>query len=581
MKQLLNDLVQKTIETLFPDHILPSFQIEKAKDPEHGDYACNIALIAAKILNMPPREIAQKIVDRLPQTPEISRTTIAGPGFINFTLTHAARFGVIKTVLEEKETFGKGHQTHKNKILLEFISSNPTGPLHVGHGRSAAYGASLASLMKAAGYDIHCEYYVNDAGRQMEILAASLWLRYLELGGQHFPFPANAYQGDYVKLIAEALKKQFGSQYEQSASNIFQGLPPDEAEGGDKETYIDAVIEKSRTLLGAESFQAIQSFATEAILNDMKNDLAEFGVHFDSWFSEKSLFDSGALEKSIIDLKKSGYTQEKEGALWFNASHFGDEKDRVVIRANGKPTYFASDVAYHWNKYQRGYNTLINIFGADHHGYIPRLKAVVSAFGKDPETLEVLIVQFAILYRGKERVSMSTRSGSFITLRQLREEVGNDAARFFYVMRKADQHMDFDLELAKSESSENPVYYIQYAHARICSIFKQMKEKQQTFEPNIGLEALGTLAEEAELNLTKMLSYYPELITSAARSREPHQLAHYLRDLAHGFHTYYNAHTFLVEDQKLRNARLCLIMAVKQVIKNGLTILGVSTPEQM
>lgn len=586
MKKALHDLVQKSAQHLYPNQDLPSFQIENTKDAKHGDYACNLALVSAKTLSTSPRSIAENLVrflsENLITTPWIEKMEIAGPGFINFKLSHTARYSIINDILTQKENFGKSNIGNHQKILLEFISSNPTGPLHVGHGRSAAFGSALATLLRTAGFDVDCEYYINDAGRQMEILAASVWLRYSELIDPSitFPFPNNAYQGDYVNDIAKKLQSTEANIVAIQA-DFFTDLPPDEKDGGDKEVYIDAVITKAQNLLGKKIFDFIQVFATQAILEDMKADLAEFGVQYESWFSEKSLFENGALEKSIADLKKSGYTEEREGALWFNSTHFGDDKDRVVIRANGKPTYFASDIAYHWNKYIRGYEKLINIFGSDHDGYIARLKAVVQALGKNPDALEIQTVQFAILYRGKERVPMSTRAGSFITLRQLREEVGNDATRFFYIQRKSDQHMDFDLELAKSQSNENPVYYIQYAHARICSIFKQLAEKKLSFDQEKGLGALDKLCLEEERQLVKTLAMFSDLVETAAIAREPHQIAHFLRELANYFHTYYNACTFLVDDESLRNARLCLIMATKQVLKNGLAILGVTTPEHM
>lgn len=594
MKKALYTLVKNAAEVLYAALELPEFQIDNTKDPKHGDYACNFALMAAKKIGKAPREIAENLVSQLKGTSWIKNIEVAGPGFINFTLTLSARYEILKEILEKKEHFGESTIGGNQKILLEFISSNPTGPLHVGHGRSAAIGSALATLLRTAGFQVDCEYYINDAGRQMEILAVSVWLRYLELRNKileeagnsnaksaDFVFPDNAYQGDYVKDIAQGWFAEVNNRDFRDVTALQKDLPLDEKDGGDKEVYIDAVIARARELLGNDVFNALSNYACAAIMADMKNDLEAFGVTYESWFSEKSLYDNGAWEKSLADLKKSGYTEEKEGALWFNSTHFGDDKDRVVIRANGKPTYFAPDIAYHWNKYARGYEKLINIFGADHHGYIARLKAVIQALGKDPNALEILTVQFAILYRGAERVPMSTRAGSFITLRQLREEVGNDAARFFYIQRKSDQHMDFDLELAKSQSNENPVYYIQYAHARICSIFKQLNEKQWEFLPEKGLVGLDKLTLEQELQLAKTLPQYPEMIESAAITREPHQITHYLRELANHFHAYYNACTFLVEDEALRNARLCLIMSVKQVLKNGLTILGVSAPEQM
>lgn len=587
MKKTLHTLVQQSIQQLYPSLTLPEFQIENTKDPRHGDYACNFGLVAAKVIGKPPREIAQTIISAFPSTAWLEKIEIAGPGFINFKLSPTAHYQVVQDVLSQQENFGKSTIGNGQKILLEYISSNPTGPLHVGHGRGAAFGSSLANLLRTAGYIVDCEYYINDAGRQMEILAVSVWLRYLALVyPQHtFVFPDNGYQGDYVIDMAKTLLEKAQDRFAHiSIANLFSDLPSDEKNGGDKEVFIDAIIAKGTSLLGEDLFKEIQVFATDAIMDDIKNDLADFRVYFESWFSEKKLFDDGSLEKGIEALKQSGYTEEKEGALWFKATHFGDEKDRVLIRANGKPTYFASDVAYHWNKYSRGYEKLINIFGADHHGYIPRLKAVVKALGKDPSALEILLVQFAILYRGKERVSMSTRSGSFITLRQLREETGNDAARFFYIQRKSDQHLDFDLELAKSQSSENPVYYVQYAHARICSVFKQMSEKKLTFDTAKGLNTLSSsnvLSLEHELQLAKTLALYPDMIENSAVSREPHQIANYLRELANHFHTYYNACIFLVDNEILRNARLCLIMATQQVLKNGLALLGVTAPESM
>jgi len=589
MKKQLHQFILDALASTYPSEKesiqgLPDFQIESTKDPKHGDYACNVALIYAKTLRVAPRELAHKIVAWMQDQDNIlagiDKIDIAGPGFINFTCSLQARYQVIQDIFEQTKAFGKSTVGKGQKILLEYISSNPTGPLHVGHGRSAAFGSSLAMLLREAGYHVDCEYYINDAGRQMEILAVSVWLRYLNFS----PFPTNSYQGDYVKEIANSLQQAFGDEYKVIFS--VQDLPLDENsldanQSGDKEIYIDAVIARAKEVLSPEKFEAIQAFATKAILSDIKEDLSAFGVHFEQWFSEKSLFTEGALEKSVIDLKKSGFTEEREGALWFQSTHFGDDKDRVVIRANGRPTYFASDVAYHWNKYHRGYEKLINIFGADHHGYIARLKAVVSALGKDPDALEILTVQFAILYRGEERVSMSTRSGSFVTLRELREEVGNDAARFFYIQRKSDQHMDFDLELAKSQSNDNPVYYVQYAHARICSVFRQLIEKGDSFNETLGLDSLSHLTTDIELNLMKQLSVYPDLIESAARTCEPHQITHYLRDLAQHFHAYYNSCIFLVDEAPLRQARLCLIMATKQVLQNGLSILGVSAPETM
>ena len=586
MKQSLANLLTEALHTLqseqkIPSITLPHVLVEASRLENQGDYTSNIALILGKQVGILPHTLADLILERLPKHAMLKTATVAGPGFINFEIDERVYFEVIPKIFEKGLLFGRTPLKPHAKVLLEFISSNPTGPLHVGHGRSAAYGASLANILAANGFDVHTEYYVNDAGRQMYILTVSIWLRYLENTGLTFPFPANAYQGDYVKEIARTLQQNEGLRFVVLKESLLKDLPYDEPDGGDQEIYIDSLITRARTLLGEDAFQTILQFGLKQVLEDIQNDLGELGIFFHEWFSEKSLIAGGALEKKIHDLKEAGLTYEKEGALWFNATHFGDEKDRVLIRANGEPTYFASDVAYHWIKYERGYDKLINIFGADHHGYIPRLRAVISALGKSQETLDVLTVQFAILYEGKTRLSMSTRRGSFVTLRQLRQEVGNDAVRFFYIMRRAQQHMDFDLALAKSHSNENPLYYIQYAYARICSVFRQLHEKKLTFNEALGLQAQTRLTTPEEVHVAKQLGRYSEVIAAAALTYEPHLLAHYLRELAHVFHVYYNVHPFLVEDPELRNARLCLIIATQQVLMNGLTMIGVSAPEHM
>lgn len=578
LRQAVN-LLQKSGE--FPVDLVVDIKVDRAKDSAHGDYASNLALILAKPCKQPPRKIAELIVNALPSSPEILKTEIAGAGFINFFVNPAARMQVIPDILQQTNAFGLSTVGHGQKVLIEFVSANPTGPLHVGHGRSAAFGATLGNVLKAAGYDVHLEYYVNDAGRQMDILAASVWLRYLEHASEAVVFPANAYKGDYVVDIALQLRNELGEKSVFPWDKVVADLPPDEPFGGDKDKYIDAVIGRAKQLLGTGGFAVFHKHALDFVLNDIKEDLHGFGVDFDQWFSERSLFENGSIEKGIQALKDGGHTFEQEGALWFKATDFGDDKDRVLIRANGQTTYFASDVAYHWNKYDRGYNRVIDIFGADHHGYITRLRSVVTALGHDEKALDVLLVQFAILYRNNERVQMSTRSGSFVTLRELREEVGNDAARFFYVARKPEQHMDFDLDLAKSESSDNPVYYIQYAHARICSVLRQLSERGLTWDKTLGLEKVSLLTEEHETALINLLCRYPEVVEAAAVLCEPHQLTYYLRDLANGLHSYYNAVPLLCEQEELRCARLCLLEAVRQVIHNGLNLLGVSAPESM
>ncbi|WP_133129435.1 arginine--tRNA ligase [Legionella yabuuchiae] len=560
---------------------LVEIKVERTKDKSHGDYASNLALVLAKPSGKSPRQLAELIVKSIPEHPFVERIEIAGPGFINFFMKATERAQIIATILSQGERFGQSTLGQGQNVILEYVSANPTGPLHVGHGRSAAFGATLANLLSAAGFNVSREYYVNDAGRQMNILAVSVWLRYLELAEQPIVFPANGYKGEYVKDIARHMLDLHELDYVHSWFALVTDLPPDEPQGGDKEHYIDAMIKSSQKLLGESGFAVFHSAALDYVLQDIKDDLAEFGVEYDRWFSEQSLMDDGSITKGIQALVEQGHTYEQAGALWFKATKFGDEKDRVLIRANGHTTYFASDVAYHWNKYDRGFDRVVDIFGADHHGYLTRVRAAVTALGHDESALDVLLVQFAILYRGGERLQMSTRSGSFVTLRALRNEVGNDAARFFYVMRKPEQHMDFDLDLAKSQSNENPVYYIQYAHARICSVLRQLEERGLSWDQEKGLDNVALLVQVHESDLMGLISRYPEVIEASARVCEPHQLAYYLRELATGLHSYYNAVPLLCEPKELRCARLCLLKAVQQVLKNGMAILGVSAPESM
>ncbi|QXP89270.1 arginine--tRNA ligase [Methylococcus capsulatus] len=586
MKKRLETLLRSALERLKTAGDLPAdqevpLQIERTRDPAHGDFAANTAMLLAKSARCDPRRLAEKIRAALPEDPAVIRTEIAGPGFINFFLDAIAQHRVITDIHSQGPGFGRSSIGAGQRVQVEFVSANPTGPLHVGHGRGAAYGAVVADLLEAAGFDVHREYYVNDAGRQMDILAASVWLRYLENCGEVLPFPANGYRGEYVRDIASDLYRTQGERYRTSADQVLLGLPPDEPQGGDKEEYIDAVVSKSKSLLGPERYREVFNAGLDSILDDIRDDLGEFGTHYQEWFSERSLTETGAVERALERLKSSGYVYEKDGAQWFASTRLGDEKDRVLVRENGQTTYFASDVAYHLNKLERGFDRIVNVWGADHHGYIPRVKAAIQALGGDASKLEVLLVQFAVLYRGTERVQMSTRSGEFVTLRQLRNEVGKDAARFFYVMRKSDQHMDFDLKLATSRTNENPVYYVQYAHARVCSVFRQLDEKGWARDLGRGMRRLERLCEPHELTLVASLSRYPEVVEQAALQYAPHHLVHYLRDLAAEFHGYYNSCQFLVEDGDLRDARLNLIDAVRQVIANGLGLLGVSAPETM
>ncbi|MDA8361052.1 MAG: arginine--tRNA ligase [Gammaproteobacteria bacterium] len=545
-------------------------ELTRPRQDGHGDFASNVALTAARVMGLAPRALAERIRAAIPQNGLVDRIEVAGPGFLNFFVSTGAWRGIIPEILGQGDTFGY-LPANGQRVLLEFVSANPNGPLHVGHGRGAAYGDSLARLLTSAGYTVEREYYVNDAGRQMDILALSVWARYMEACGQAVAFPANGYRGEYVRDIARDLKEDIGESL----------IRPDDAPvgGDDIEAVTDARIAHLKAALGP-LYGTLHGTGLKAMLADIREDLEEFGVHYDRWYSEQSLVESGAITRALALLRAHGDLYEKDGAQWFCATRYGDEKDRVVVRENAVPTYFASDIAYHLEKYERGYDHLINIWGADHHGYIPRVKGAIAAMGRDPARLQILLVQFAILYRGGQRAQMSTRSGDFVTLRELRAEVGNDAARFFYVLRKSEQHMDFDLDLAKSRSNENPVFYVQYAHARILSVFRQMHERGQTMaEP--GASDLGLLTADEELTLLRTLNQYTQVIEEAAEAREPHQLAYYLRELASHLHAYYNAQAFLGAEDPLRQARLTLLLAVRQVLANGLAVLGVTAPEAM
>lgn len=575
-------IAQLQDQAVLPADISPTINIDRSRDKQHGDFACNIALALAKPAKKNPRELAELIRANLPKDDNVTQVDIAGPGFLNFFITDQAQQKIIAQVLEAGDQFGLSDIGAGKKVQVEFVSANPTGPLHVGHGRGAAYGSTVSNLLEAVGFDVHREYYVNDAGRQMDILATSVWLRYLGLCGEELTFPSNGYKGDYVtNNIASQLKETHSHGLIKTAAEVFTSdITADEPAGGDKELHIDDLIQRSKQLLD-DNYAIVFDAALNAVLDDIKDDLKEFGMNYDEWFSEKSLSSQGDIDKSLNELQAAGYLYENEGALWFKSTEFGDDKDRVVKRDNGQTTYFASDIAYHRNKFERGFDQVINIWGADHHGYVPRVNAALQALGLDKNKLDVLLVQFAILYRGKERVQMSTRSGSFVTLRELRKEVGNDAARYFYVTRKSEQHMDFDLDLAKSQSKDNPVYYVQYAHARIFSIFEKLKSENQIWDKEEGLASLDQLDQSYELALAKRLEQYPEVIQRAAMQHEPHSLTQYLGDLAADFHSYYNASKMLVDDKVIRNARITLSAAVAQVLRNGLTIIGVSAPNKM
>lgn len=586
LKEHIEELVIQSLLHMKRDGLIPKDcqidpQLERTRSPEHGEFASNIALVLAKPAGKPPRELAEAITERLPKSRQVERTEIAGPGFINFFMHQTALASTVKDVLRKKEQYGHVEPDPDHRITLEFVSANPTGPLHVGHGRGAAYGASLGSILQAAGYTVQKEYYVNDNGRQMDILALSVWLRYLELCGERVKFPENGYQGEYIYDIARIVRNEWGDKWRHTGVEVYDGLPGDTDDGPEAEAHIDALIGRASELMGHAGYLAFFNAALDFILTDIRDDLKSFGVEFDHWFSEIELEESNSIQHAIDRLEKNGHLYQKDGATWFRASALGDEKDRVLVRENGRATYFASDIAYFLNKLERGFDHAIYVFGADHHGYIARLRAAAQGMGEDPEKLEILLVQFAVLFRDGKKVQMSTRSGQFITLRQLQEEVSSDAARYFYVMRSHEQHLDFDLNLAKSRTNENPVYYIQYAHARICSVFRNLEQTDQRHNAAIGEAALDQLTEAHELALLRQISRYPEIIDSSARARSPHILAHYLHALATDFHAYYNAHQFLVDGENVRNARLNLILATRLIIAGGLGLLGISAPEEM
>ena len=583
IKTHLADLMRTALNSLAPDQAETAIVLERPKQASHGDFACNLAMQLARAMKRNPRELAQLLLSEIPQSPFVAKVEIAGAGFLNFHLHRAAKLEVVRNILEQGEVFGRSSLGDKKKVQIEFVSANPTGPLHVGHGRGAAYGASLCNLLAYAGWNVTREYYVNDAGRQMDILATSAWLRYLELHDQRIAFPPNGYQGDYVRNMAMEMKIAHGDKYVRQASAILEGTPglpeahrADDDAKAQREAHLDILIANAKHLLGEEWSYVHNHVLTEQ-LEDCRSDLEDFGVHFDVWFSEKSLFDTGLVARCVERLNQAGHLYEQNGALWFKSTAFGDEKDRVVQRDNGLYTYFASDIAYHLNKYERGFERIINIWGADHHGYIPRVKGALAALELDPEVLDVALVQFAVLYRNGQKASMSTRSGEFVTLRTLRDEVGNDACRFFYVLRKSDQHLDFDLDLAKSQTNENPVYYIQYAHARVCSVLAQWDGDDEALQK----ADLNRLDNAHELAVAAKLGEFPEVVEAAARELAPHMIAFYLKDLAAEFHSYYNAERMLVDDVELKDARIALAAAVRQVIRNGMAIIGVSCPQSM
>ncbi len=566
-------------ERLPADCLIPDFQVEVPKNPDHGDFSCNIAMLLARSAKRPPRELASDLAANLCENPAFSAVNVAGPGFINFVCADAQVFAVVHQVLKSEAAYGRSDAGSGRRVQVEFVSANPTGPLHIGHGRGAAIGSAVAALLEATGHSVTREYYVNDAGRQMDILALSVFLRRMELSSLPVELPLNAYQGDYILEIAQQIEPEIVTE---DLGRRWQDwvVSANSQTEADDEATLDVLIAGARQVLGDESFRQIRRVAKDSILQGIRSDLAHFGVEFDVWFSEESLSDQRKVEHAVAALEDRGYLFKDGGAKWFRSTDFGDEKDRVVVRENGSITYFASDIAYHLDKFTRGFSEVINIWGADHHGYVARVKAALSALGLDPGRLDVLLVQFAALVRGGEHVAMSTRSGEFVTLSDLVNEVGPDAARFFYVMRRSDQHLEFDLDLATSQNNENPVYYVQYAHARIASVFRQCEQRGLPIG-TLASSNSSALGQPAERRLAFLLWQYPELLLTASRGREPHLVTQFLRDLATEFHGYYNGTKILDEDIEVRTARLALIRATQQVLANGLQLLAISAPEEM
>lgn len=554
MRKKLTELLKQAVEKAIASgslkvKTLPPIIFEIPKDESKGDYATTLAMTLASAEKSPPRAIAEMIAGQLEDREGIvDRVEIAGPGYINFFLKKSHWIKTLEDAVRMGDRYGRLDIGKGEPVQVEFVSANPTGPLHIGHGRGAAFGDSLASLLKEAGYDVQKEYYINDVGNQMETLGRSTYLRYKQVFDPGIPFMEDGYKGDYIKDIAKEIVADAGDRYLK--------VPEEEA--------IPFFIEYSKN----------------NILDGIKKDLEDFGVLFDNWFSEKSLYDSGDVENVLRALKEKGSLYEREGALWLNTTTFGDDKDRVVVRSNGQKTYFASDIAYHQNKFKKGFRFVVDIWGADHHGYEPRMRAGVQCLGYPAETLRIILVQLVTLLREGKPVSMSTRAGEFVTLREVLAEVGKDAARFMFLTRRSDSHLDFDLDLVKKESAENPVYYVEYAHARIANIFKQAEARGIQAPPAEDAD-LSLLDLPEELKMIKLIAAYPEWIEGSALALEPHRLTFYLQDLATALHNYYFHHRVITEERRLTEARLVLMQGVMQVIRSALSILGIQAPERM
>ncbi|MCG8516960.1 MAG: arginine--tRNA ligase [Pseudomonadales bacterium] len=561
MKDTVTELLSSALATLQSEGTLPaeqtfSPQVGNTKDKSHGDYACNIALVAAKAAGCPPRQLAEALVERLPQSRAVDKVEIAGPGFINFFMSTASAFSVVETILEQAGEYGRNQNGKGESVQVEFVSANPTGPLHVGHGRGAAIGDCLCRLLEASGYNVTREFYYNDAGAQINNLALSVQARVKGLTPDDSSWPADGYRGDYIVDVAKAY------------------LAGDTVTADDREVTAKA---------DADDLDAIREFAVAYLRREQDLDLKAFGVEFDVYFLESSLYQKGKVEATVERLTANGYTYEQDGALWLRTTEFGDDKDRVMRKKEGGYTYFLPDVAYHLDKWQRGFTTVINEQGADHHSTVTRVRAGLQALKANiPQGWpDYVLHQMVMVTRSGQEVKISKRAGSYVTLRDLIDEVGRDATRFFLAARRVDSQLTFDIDLARSQTNENPVYYIQYAHARICSVLRKLAAEGVERGWNQCQGDLSRLTLDEEKELANQLARYPELIANSAATREPHHLTHYLRELAGQFHTYYNAHKALVEDVELRDARLSLYLAVRQVIANGLELLGVSAPEEM
>ena len=575
IKQWISDSLAKLHEAgILPEVIDPEVQL--TREGTRGDYSSNIALTLASSAKMASRDLAKRIIAEIPASDFVDNIVVAGPGFINFYLKEKAYAEVVLEIVRQGTQYGCAPAGSRGRALLEFVSANPTGPLHIGHGRGAAFGAALANILKANGYQVECEYYVNDCGRQMEVLSLSVWLRYLELCGVEAAFPAKAYHGDYIWDMAAQLHRQQGDRFSVAS---WQHEVPSEMDADAQEKHLDDLVRNMKEELGTLLYSNVYVEALNMMMAVIKEELKLFGISYDNWFHESSLLAKDQINEAIAQLDARDMLYEEEGARWFRSSDFGDEKDRVLVRSNGQTTYFAADIAYHLDKYQRGYDLVINIWGADHHGYAVRLRAAIAALGLDADKLHIILVQFVNLYQDGEKTAMSTRGGQFIPLAAIRKQIGSNAMHLFYMMRKHTQHIDFDVELAKSQSNDNPLYYLQYAHARICSVFRQME--QQGYSYAVDTAELDSLKEAEERTLMKSLLRYTSILSAAADAREPQMLLEYLRELATDFHGYYNHYRFLVDDERLRNARLVLVAAVRHILFNGLTMLGASAPERM